>query len=108
MNEDLPLIMESVSAGPGGLLMEYGLPKSEVLRVCKDMYKKDITKLTLQISDPVAMQLNKNMKATFMDQVGTVGELCSNEGTLSSIKLSSQFHIVWNIKEIFKKNIPVI
>ena len=74
MNEDLPLIMESASAGPGGLLMEYGLPKSEVLRVCKDMYKKDITKLTLQISDPVAMQLNKNMKATFMDQVGTVGE----------------------------------
>ena len=74
MNEDLPLIMESVNARPGGLLMEYGLPKSEVLKVCKEMYKNDVIKLTLQISDPVAMQLNKNMKATVMDQIGTVGK----------------------------------
>ena len=94
MNEDLPLMMETVNARPSGLLMDYGLPRSEVLKVCKDMYKKDVVRLTLQISEPVAMQLNKNMKATFMDQVGTVGELCSNGGTLSSIKLFSQFHIV--------------
>ena len=74
MNEDLPLIMESVNAGPGGLLMDYGLPRSEALKVCKLMYKNDVIKLSLQISDPVAMQLNKNMKAAFMDQVGTVGK----------------------------------
>ena len=74
MIDDLPLIIESASAGPGGLLMEYGLPKSEVIRVCREMYKKDVIKLTLQISDPVAMQLNRNMKAAFMDQIGTVGE----------------------------------
>ena len=77
MNEDLPLIMESVNAGPGGLLMDYGLPKSEAHKVCKQMYKNEVVKLTLEISDPVAMQLNKNMKATFMDQVGTVGEFLS-------------------------------
>ena len=77
MNEDLPLIMESVNAGPGGLPMDYGLPKTEALRVCKEMYKNEVIKLTLQISDPVAMQLNKNMKATFMDQIGTVGEFAN-------------------------------
>ena len=74
MNEDLPLIMESVNARPSGLLMDYGLPRSEALKVCREMYKNDVIKLTLQISEPVAMQLNKNMKAAFMDQVGTVGE----------------------------------
>ena len=74
MNEDLPLIIEAVNSRPNGFKMEYGLPKSEVLKVCKKMYKNDIIKLSLQISEPVAMQLNKNMKATLMDKFGTVGK----------------------------------
>ena len=74
MEEDLPIIMDSVNAGPDGLVIEYGLPKTEVIKVCKKMYKSDIVKLSLQISDSVAMQLNKNMKATLMDKFGTVGK----------------------------------
>ena len=77
MDEDLPIMMDSVNARPSGLLMDYGLPRSEALKVCREMYKKDVIKLTLQISEPVAMQLNKNMKATLMDKFGTVGELAS-------------------------------
>ena len=78
MADDLPLIMESLNAGPGGLPMDYGLPKSEALKVCKEMYKNEVVKLTLQISDPVAMQLNKNMKVTIVDQIGIFGELAKN------------------------------
>ena len=77
MNEDLPVMLDSVNARPGGLLMDYGLPRSEAIKVCKEMYKNDVIKLTLQISEPVAMQLNKNMKATLMDKFGTVGKFAS-------------------------------
>ena len=84
MTDDLPLIMESVLAGRGGLPMDYGLPKSEVPKVCKEMYRNDVIKLTLQISDPVAMQLNKGMKVTFVDQVGTFGELAENNVSLDT------------------------
>ena len=77
MNEDLPVMMDSVNARPGGLQMDYGLPRTEALKVCKEMYKNDVIKLTLQISEPVAMELNKNMKATLMDKFGTVGKFAS-------------------------------
>ena len=94
MTDDLPLIMESLNAGTGGLSMDYGLPKSEVLKVCKEMYKKEVVKLTLQISDPVAMQLNKNMKVSLVDQIGTFGKSEKNNLSIFSIQLLVNYR--WN------------
>ena len=55
-------------------LFEYGLPTWEVNKVCKEKYRNDVVKLTLQIAAPEAMQIKKDVRVTFADQLGVIGK----------------------------------
>ena len=71
----MPLIEESLSDPLGGQDIRYGLPDKEVESVCKQMYKNDVVKVSLQIGDPEAMQLKMDVAVTFADALGIVGEI---------------------------------
>ncbi len=51
----------------------YGLPVGEADAVCKQRYSLDFAKLTVQIDSADVMQIRKDVRATFADQLGTVG-----------------------------------
>ena len=71
----MPLIEESLSDPLGGQDIRYGLPDKEVESVCKQMYKNDVVKVSLQIGDPEAMQLKMDVAVTFADALGIVGKI---------------------------------
>ena len=71
----MPLIEESLSDPLGGQDIRYGLPDKEVESVCKQMYKNDMVKVSLQIGDPEAMQLKMDVAVTFADALGIVGKI---------------------------------
>ena len=71
----MPLIEESLSDPLGGQDIRYGLPDKEVESMCKQMYKNDVVKVSLQIGDPEAMQLKMDVAVTFADALGIVGKI---------------------------------
>ena len=71
----MPLIEDSLSDILGGQDIRFGLPDKEVASVCKQMYKNDVVKVTLQIGEPEAMQLKMDVAITFADALGIVGEI---------------------------------
>ena len=54
--------------------MSYGLPTAEALRVCKHRFTHDVAKLTVQISRPNVMQVVRDIKVSFTDQLAIIGE----------------------------------
>ena len=52
----------------------FGLPEDEVKAVCRSIYANEMVKLTLQIADPTVMVIEKDVSATFTDQLGVVGK----------------------------------
>ena len=42
--------------------------------VCKQMYKNELVKLTLQVAEPQAQQLITDRRVTFADTIGIVGK----------------------------------
>ena len=53
--------------------MSYGLPTEEALRVCKERYKYDVVKLTLQITEHNVLQIKKDIRVTFADKLAGIG-----------------------------------
>ena len=72
--EDLPLLMDSLYDPLGGQDIRYGLPDKEVATVCKQMYKNDVVKVTIQVGEPEAMQMKMDVAVTFADALGILGE----------------------------------
>ena len=70
-SEDLPFLEESLQKTKN--IFKYGLPLSEINTVCKQMYKNDIVKLTLQIIAPQGMQIKRDLRVTLADQIGVIG-----------------------------------
>ena len=53
----------------------YGsLPLEQAIRACKNMYTYELAKVTIEISDPVVMTVQKRMSSTFPEQLGVVGK----------------------------------
>ena len=42
--------------------------------VCKQMYKNELVKITLQVAEPQAQQLIMDRRVTFADTIGIVGK----------------------------------
>ena len=72
--QELPLVHDSLSDELGGQEIRYGLPGDEGTNVCKQMYKNDLVKITLQITEPLAQQLKTDVRVTFADTLGIVGK----------------------------------
>ena len=70
--EDLPLLEETLK-NDGSTKFRYGLPEVEANTVCKHIYKNDMVKLTLQISESEALQIKRDIRVTFTDQLGVIG-----------------------------------
>ena len=70
--EDLPLLEETLK-NDGKTKFLYGLPEVEANTVCKQIYKNDMVKLTLQISGSEALQIKRDIRVTFTDQLGVIG-----------------------------------
>ena len=69
----------------------YGsLPLEQAIRACKNMYTYELAKITIEISDPVVMTIQKRISSTFSEQLGVVG---GAENNLS-------IHVVKNILDM--------
>ena len=55
------------------LKFNYGLPWDETDSMCKSIYSEEVVKLTVQIAEPTVMTIEKDVSATFTDQLGTIG-----------------------------------
>ena len=55
------------------LRFSHGLPWDEADSVCKSRYSEEVVKLTVQIAEPTVMTIEKDVSATFTDQLGTIG-----------------------------------
>ena len=57
-----------------GMPFKYGLPKMEVEKVCRQMYQKDVVKLTLQITDPKTTRIHQYLTTTAGEMLGVIGK----------------------------------
>ena len=73
-----------------GMPFKYGLPKMEVEKVCRQMYQKDVVKLTLQIMDPKTTRINKFLTTSFGEMLGVIGKYNIN---LSLKTLGTEQHV---------------
>ncbi len=53
--------------------ISFGLPTSEVPAVCRERYSQDFAKLKVQIAQSSVMQIRKDVRVNFSDQLGTIG-----------------------------------
>ncbi len=61
----------------GKINMTYGLPTAEAMEVCKMRFRYEIAKVTVEIASPDVMEIVKDVRVTFADQLGAIGEnLC--------------------------------
>ena len=51
----------------------YGLPIEDAKKTCKTVYRETIAKVTLEILDPMVLQIKKDVRTTFTDRLGVVG-----------------------------------
>ena len=72
LHQDIPSVERTLQDEE--IAFEYGLPTWEVNKVCKEVYRNNVVKLTLQIAAPEAMQIKKDVRVTFADQLGVIGE----------------------------------
>ena len=55
------------------LRFSHGLPWDAADSVCKSRYSEEVVKLAVQIAEPTVMTIEKDVSATFTDQLGTIG-----------------------------------
>ena len=55
---------------------EFGISKQLADKICVTTFENDITKLTLEIATPRILEIVKDIKVTFPDMLGTIGEQC--------------------------------
>ena len=78
MWEDKPSVETTINdEGREGTSLEYGLPTWEINKVCKQKYRNDVVKVTLQIAVPESMQIKRDLRVTFSDQIGVIGKMGS-------------------------------
>lgn len=53
----------------------YNLPWDEIESVCKSIYANEMVKLTVQITDPFVMVIDKDVSGNFFDMLGIVGKI---------------------------------
>ena len=51
----------------------YGLPLKDAKKMCKTFYKESIAKVTLEILQPMVLQVKKDVRATFTERLGVAG-----------------------------------
>ena len=51
----------------------YGLPEEDAKEMCKTVYKEMIAKVTIEILDPMVLQIKKDVSSTFTSRLGVVG-----------------------------------
>ena len=58
-----------------GTTFTNGILNEERKSLCKSIYANEVVKLTIQITDPSVMVIEKDVSATFTDMLGIVGKL---------------------------------
>ena len=51
----------------------YGLPIEDAKQMCKTVYKETIAKVTIEILDPMVLQIKKDVRTSFTDRLDVVG-----------------------------------
>ena len=71
--EDIPSVEKTIHDTETSFV--YGLPTWEANKVCKLKYRNDVAKITLQIAVPESMQIKRDVRVTFADQIGVIGKM---------------------------------
>ncbi len=53
--------------------MSFGLPTAEAIDVCKYRFRNEIAKVTVEIASPDVMELMKDVRVNFSDQLAMIG-----------------------------------
>ncbi len=57
---------------------DFGVETGLALKICSNMMKKNMGRVILEVAEPTVMGVQKQKKATFPDQLGTVGKYFCN------------------------------
>ena len=67
-------------------------PQAEMIKICRSAYKNNVAKVTLQIAEANVLQIKQDIRVTFTDKLGVIGEkmksYCANILQLGIIFLS--------------------
>ena len=74
-----------------GMPFKYGLPKMEVEKVCRQMYQKDVVKLTLQITDPKTTRIHQYLTTTAGEMLGVIGKYTNLNFSLKTLGTEQHF-----------------
>ena len=85
---------ERISIGPEEVsnnqtYLYNSLPLEQAEKACKNMYTYELAKITIQISDPVVMTVQKRVSSTFSERLGVVGRAKNNCRALEYFKYRS-------------------
>ena len=68
------LLEEGVVVGGNTVDPEFEIEAGLVAQICRSVFRRDVALVTLEIVEPRVMQISKDVKATFPDMLGTIGE----------------------------------
>ena len=49
-------------------------PQAEMIKICRSAYKNNVAKVTLQIAEANVLQIKQDIRVTFTDKLGVIGE----------------------------------
>ena len=58
--------------GPGLVRLVHGLPEKEALTMCRELYKNNIAKVTIQISEASVLMTMRDFSVTFTEQLSVI------------------------------------
>ncbi len=70
----------------------YGLPVTDVERVCRERYGRDYARLRMVILDPDVVQIRKDVRMSFQDRLGSIG---GTLGLFTGVSLISIVEVVF-------------
>ena len=69
---------------------KFGINKQLASKICELAFKNDIAKLTLEIAEPKVLEIVKDIKVTFPDILGTIGEEINLQFVLTHMQIPYQ------------------
>ena len=52
----------------------HGLPESEAILTCRDLFKRSMVKIAIEVDNTNSQEMERDMSITFAEAIGVVGE----------------------------------
>ena len=72
-----------------------------MIKICRSAYKNNVAKVTLQIAEANVLQIKQDIRVTFTDKLGVIGEKMKSY-CVNILPLGIIFFIRWNSGIVYR------